>query len=343
MSRYLAFVFLALSASSVLAAPADIPQVIPDSVTKPVLGARAPVEFPAPPAFDPAPYLKPVLGERSNSKVYSENTLRKRDMDYPTSTEDCRLTESSDSFKPPYYTHEGEVYSEDCLTRLALSVPSEKRESCRATGSAGYDEDCLFKKAFEEDWKFDLEKAKEDELAWRAVNPTSTSSDAWSKQFPTSVSDCIIDLELVLELLGGLDGKKAMTKSSGAKSEWSPYSVIPSGETVDNDCLLRLVLGAKIVFDLETCPAKEEKVLKFLDIRSPAADIQLAERSTTELATRADVLALVIGVIEALSLGCLLEVIVKIILAIGIDAKIALGPLELVAELVIDVLALLKI
>ena len=43
------------------------------------------------------------------------------------------------------YSHDDQDYSEECLTRLALSVPCERRESCHTTGpkARGYNERCL--------------------------------------------------------------------------------------------------------------------------------------------------------------------------------------------------------
>lgn len=326
MSRYLAFVFLALSATSVLAAPAELPAIpaIPDTTT----------------------ITQPVVGPRSNGKVYSPNTLRKRDWQYPTSTNDCRLSEVPEDSTTLSYTHDGQEYSEECLTRLALSVPFENRESCRATGAdaRGYDEECLFKKAFDEDWKFDVEKAKEDELAWRAANPSASSSDAWRRQFPTAISDCIVvDIDVRIsekrEVVGKNEekvvkgGKKGTTKSSDAMSGWSPYSVAPTGETLENDCLVRLLINAEIDLDLGTCTV-EEAPRRAADTRVP-----LFGRPTTELAAPQDTLAVAISIIAALRLGCLLEIVARIIVALGIEVRIAGDP---ILGLAAGILALLS-
>jgi len=161
--------WLALSASSVLAAPAEIPVVPPITVpgTSPVT----------------VPITGPVLGDRPGGTVYSPNTLHKRDWQYPTSIKDCHVSQVSDHATTLSYTHEGQEYSEECLSHLALYVPFEKRESCRTTGTDahGHDKECLFKKAFDEDWKFDLDKAKEAEVTYRSANSVA-SSDAWSKR-----------------------------------------------------------------------------------------------------------------------------------------------------------------
>ena len=336
MSRYLgAFVLLALSATSVLAAPADIPGLptVPNLV-------------------------------RSNNKVYSPSTLHKRDWEYPASTKDCRLSEVPKDSSTLAYTHDGVEYSEECLTRLALSVPFEDRKSCRSSGpkAIGYDEECLFKKAFEEDWKYDLEKAKQEELAWRAANPSKPSSDAWRTNHPTAVSDCIvlIELEGVLEIVDGekekekgkrdgegkeVKGKKDATKTSDALDGWSPYSVAPSGETLDNECLVRLVLGLKVVIDLGSCSADPSSAPKPHSVSEVAAPSEkhglLGGRSSTEVATRRDIVGLVVSVLAALELGCLIEIIVKIIAAVGIDTKLLLGPLDIVVDLAVGLLAAL--
>ena len=289
MSRYFAFVLLALSATSVLAAPADIP-VVPDmgSVTDPVFGPRS-------------------------NKVYSPTALHKRDLEYPTSTEDCRLSGDSTAAS---YTHNGVQYSQGCLSLLALSVPPEARKSCRTTGAdaRGYDEECLFKKAFDEDWKFDLEKAKEDERAWRAANPSRPSSDAWRTQFPTSVSDCIVvDVEAKIDL-----------KREDALNGWTPYSVTSTGQTVSNDCALLLVIRAKIVVDLETCDAVKPKSLSGAAVPARNHGLHsLFGRSSAELATRRDLsIDAAVSVIVALRLGCLFEIVEEIIALLGIDAKL---------------------
>lgn len=350
MSRYLAFVFLALSASSVLAAPQGFPAdavsgtidtatntagSVAGAITGTVSGvapgsisARAPAELPQfPPVPDTTTLTRPVLGERSNSKVYSSAPLRKRDWQYPTSTKDCQMSEIPEKSKGLSYTHDGQEYSQDCLSRLALSVPSEERKSCRATGSS-YDEECLFKKAFDEDWKFDVEKAKEDELAWRAAHPSSSSSQSWSNLYPSAVSDCRYDPRTM--------GRMQQTDG------WSPYFAVPESDILlEIDCLLRLILDADIILDLEICPASA-RTSELLEIDA-AIDILLGGRSTTELAPShdsRDIVGVVLSVLAALRLGCLLDIILKIILAVGIEAQIVAGPLG-VLELVVDLLAIL--
>lgn len=302
MSRYLTFLLLALSATSVLAAPADIQLV---------------------PAVDPL--IVPVVGPRS-SKVYSPNTLSKRDSQYPASTKDCLVSEHSATHS---YTHDGRKYSEDCLTSLALSVPSENRKACRTTGANahGYDEECLFKKAFDEDWKFDLEKTKEEELAWRNANPTRSSSEAWRTNFPTAINDCIIGVDVDVDVEVG--GKKDVTKTSDAG--WSPYSVVPGSGTIDNDCLLRLVIRAEIVIDLGTCTADGAAKPKSHSLSDVAAPVRhhglrsLTERSSAELATRAIDVAL--NILAALRLGCLIDIVEELIALIGPDVALLLDPL----------------
>lgn len=384
MSRYFAFVFLALSVSSVLAAPqfgavpfdptttidivtdaagnafrfvydagGNVIEVVPvplPEAASDTISARAPAELPqAPSVPDTTTLTRPVLGERSNGKVYSSSTLRKRDWQYPTSTKDCLMSEVPEKSKGFSYTYDGQEYSEECLTRLALSVPSESRMPCRATGleARGYDEKCLFKKAFDEDWKVDVEKAKEDELAWRAAHPSSSSSDAWSKLYPAAVSDCSV----APKSMGGM-------KKTAAKDVWNAYSILPSGDILENDCLLRLVLDANIILDLETCSAVERSPL-LLDLDLDAAldldldavldldldavlDLVIREPSTTEVAAPRALLDVVVGVIAALRTGCLLDLIIEIVLSLGIEAIIAGGPLG-VLELVFDVLAILKL
>ena len=316
MSRYLAFVLLALSATSVLAAPAEIPPL------------------PTVPSLETV--TRPVLGSRSN-KVYSPHTLHKRDSEYPASTKDCALSEDS---KDPSYTHDGLKYSEDCLTRLALSVPSENRKSCRTTGAGarGYDEECLFKKAFDEDWKFDLEKAKEDELAWRAENPSHSSSEAWHLHFPIAIIDCIkVDVDVEVDGEKEKGKGKDVTKTSDG---WSPHSVTSTGETVDNDCILRLVIRAKIVIDLGTC--KADKTIKPHSVSDVAAPVQdhglphLFGRSSAELATREIDVAL--NILAALRLGCLIEIVEEIIKLLGLKTILLTDPLEVIVKLLASLL-----
>ena len=347
MPRYQAFVLLALSASSVLAAPqlpsppplpnvpvetvsslaAAVAQAASDVITSLLAAApapparRSPAELPqAPSVPDTTTITRPVLGERSNGKVYSSSTLRKRDWKYPTSTQDCRLSEVPEGSKTLSYTHDGQEYSQECLTGLALLVPAEKRESCRTTGreARGYDEECLFKKAFDEDWKFDVEKAKAEELAWRAANPSSSSSDAWRKQFPTSIADCSATEKVVK------GGKKPTIKSS--ENGWSSYSVVPgTSEVVENDCLMRMFLGAELKLDLETCSAAERSSL--LDI-SAVVGLVLGEGLEA-------VVDVAIGILGALRIGCLLDIVAKIIASVGMDAKLVVGLLEEVGEVVV--------
>jgi len=397
MSRYLAFVLLALSASTVLAAP-QLPTGaatntlntvtgnvntatgnlntatgnlntatnavggVIGGVTSPSVAGRAPAELPQMPSIpDMSTITRPALGERSNGKVYP-TTLGKRDWQYPTSTKDCLMSEVPDKSKTLSYTHDGQEYSQDCLTRLAFLVPSEDRKSCRTTGvdARGYEEECLFKKAFDDDWKFDVEKAKEDELAWRSANPTSSSSDAWRKKFPNAIADCRVD---------------PRSQSGSERSGWNPYSIVPeSGDTLDDDCLSSLFISVGVVLDLNTCSAARNGI--GLDL-SAALNLILGGRSTPELAARqtlgsvADVpaalaatlsglptdgvlprqvpglqglapqglgaptelLSVALSVLLALRTGCLLDIVLKLILNIGIEANLVeglLGPRGLV-------------
>ena len=332
MSRYLAFVLLALSTTSVLAAPAEIPPI-------PTLPATAPL-------------IGPVTGSRTN-------TLHKRDWEYPASTDDCRLSSDSTGSSTPSYTHDGHEYSEACLSSLALSVPFEDRKSCR-TETRGYDEECLFRKAFDEDWTFDLEKAKEDELTWRAAHPSSASSDAWRTQFPSAIVDCFVLVELLPEIKvekrgadGGEEGGEDVQEgkregTSDGLSGWSPYSTLPTGDTVANDCIALLVLRAKIVIDLGTCPADKTIVPKSKSLSSPdvAAPLpnhdlsHLLGRSSEELATRA--IEVDVSVLVALRLDCLIDVVLKVLGLVGADAILLVGPLgPLVGEVVSLIASLL--
>ena len=350
MSRYLAFILLALSASSVLAAPQGLPVgtitdtvgtgtgtagQIADTITG-TISARAPAELPQMPSFpDTTTVTRPVLGERSNGKVYSSTTLRKRDWQYPTSTQDCRMSEIPEMYRGLSYIRDGQEYSQDCLSRLALSVPPEERTSCRSIGpnAHGYDEECLFKKAFDEDWKFDVEAAKEAELAWRAANTPAPSSDTWRYLYPSSVADCSVDPR-----------SNPLINVNG----WNGFSILPSGVILLDDCILRLILDAQILLDLGTCSAAE-RTTNLLDINiSAAIDLVLREPSTAEvavnhdLAAPRDLITTVVGVLEALRTGCLLDIVLKLVLAIGIEAKIVAGPLGIL-ELVFDLLAILKL
>jgi len=369
MSRYLAFVLLALSATSVLAAPAELPAVNVPDVSD----------------------ITDSIVTRSNGKVYSPNSLHKRDWEYPESTKDCRLSEVPEDATTLSYTHDGVEYSEECLTHLALSVPFEYRKSCRTTGhdAHGYDEECLFKKAFEEDWKYDMEKAKEEELAWRAAHPSVPSSDHWRTHYPKSAGDCIwIELEGELKIVDGdkekdekederekgkrageqkeVKGKKKdMTKTSDDLDGWKPYTVAPDGKKFDDACVVRLVLRLKIVIDIGNCPAdhKSEDKPKIDD--KPKDDkpgfgsledigklSSLHERSSTELATRADSeeskdsLKVVLSAIVALRLKCILGIVLKISVKVGLHTKLLGDPitgavLGLVGGLLTSVLRLL--
>ena len=325
MSRYLAFVLLALSATSVLAAPADLPPLALPDVTE----------------------IIPVVG-RSNNKVYSPNTLLKRDWESPASTRDCRMSEVPEDATTLSYTHDGVEYSEECLTRLALSVPFEDRKSCRTTGhdAHGYDEECLYKKAFDEDWKFDLEKAERDELAWRAAHPTVPSSDHWRTHYPNSAADCLFSLELDGELKivegdkekeekekGKRDGeKKGEKKASDELDGWKPYSVAPNGDKYDDECAVRLVIRLKLVIDIGKCPAHHDSDTKSkphsLSEVAPPTEKHgfplLNGRSSTELATRADSesLKIKLSALVALRLGCLLGIMVDISLKVGLHVKL---------------------
>ena len=307
MSRYLALVLLALSAS-VLAAPAEVPQIpsLPDTTT----------------------VTRPIFGERSNDKVHSPSTLHKRDYLYPTSTEDCRSSEVPKGYATHPYTHNGQTYSEECLTQLALSVPPENRQSCRTAGdnARGYDEECLFKKAFDENWKFDLEKAKKDELAYRSAHPSAGPSDTWRSYFPSALSDCGVPKEKVVD---------------AGRSGWTPYTVTPEGLIFDSDCALRVLLLAKITVDLETCPARESLVGEVLDL-AIAADIIADLAIVNVLGLPIDVaISAAVSLLVALRTGCLIAVILKIIATLGVNAQIAVGPLDLVVDVVASIVALL--
>ncbi|KAF9781338.1 hypothetical protein BJ322DRAFT_1023386 [Thelephora terrestris] len=324
MPRYQAFILLALSASSVLAAP-QVPAVpatpvdpatLADTVTGTVGGLvpaaparRAPAELPQfPPIPDTTTVSRPVLGERSNS-------LRKRDWQYPTSTEDCRSSQVPEDSMSLSYTHDGQEYSQDCLTRLALFAPSEKRQSCRATGSdaRGYDEDCLFKKAFDEGWKFDVEKAQEDERTWRAANPSMTSSEAYRNQFPTTMADCRAGQRPRQRALGGR--RKSKSKTSNGTNGWTPYSVDPnSGEVFEDDCLLRLFLDLGLTLDLGMCTAAQQDAA-LLDIGVLIGSLT-GQNETQQQAT-------IVSIIAALQTGCLLNIVTVIIAGNGMDVTLA--------------------
>jgi len=362
MSRYLSFVLLALSATSVLAAPAELPTV-PDLST----------------------ITDPSLGPRSNGKVYSPNSLHKRDWEYPSSTKDCRMSEISEDETAHSYTHDGVEYSEECLTQLALSVPFEDRKSCRTTGpnAIGYDEQCLFKKAFDEDWKFDMEKAKEDELAWRAANPSHPSSDHWRTHYPSKAADCLwIELDLKLKIDADKEKeekeeewekeeeekeeekdtiwrrddegkevkgkKKDAFKTSDDLNGWKPYSVAPDGKKFDNECMVRFVLKLKLVIDLGKCPAHHDDKPKTESLGGGGSPVEkllpkLHDRSSTDLATRAESKSLDIGVsaIVALRLGCIVSIVVKVALKVGLHTKVLNVPLAPVLALVKVILSLL--
>lgn len=369
MSRYLSFVFLALSASSVLAAPQGFPAgAVTDTVTDTfsglidtaagtagevagavtdsfsgfapgALSGRAPAELPnVPPVPDTTTLTRPALGERSNNKVYSSTSLRKRDWQYPTSTKDC-LKSSEDSGKSmgPSYTHDGQEYYEDCLTRVALSVPFEQRKSCRS-GERGYDEECLYKKAFDEDWKVDMEKAKEEELAWRALNPSASSSDTWRKMYPSAVGDCSVDPKSMGRL------EKAMSDMEG----WSAYSTIPSGKVFEDDCMSRFAIDGEIPIDVNICSAAERtsRLTDILNLGNLLGGRSTREVAATshDLAARQDLLAVVFGVLEALRSGCLVSIIIKIMIEIGLHVKIIAAPLITVeVDVDIDLIGVLKL
>jgi hypothetical protein len=187
-----------------------------------------------------------------------------------------------------------------------------------------------------------MEKAKEEEVAWRAANPTKTSSDAWRLLFPIALTDCItIDAELEIvdtedSEVKEVGGKKG--KTSDALSGWRPYSLLPSGEIVDDECAVRLIIGAKLVIDLTTCPVDTDstmpKSLSHPGAAAPARNhgLHLFGRSSAELATRDLSLDAVVGVIVALRLGCLLELLAKIIAVLGIDAQLLVDPIEDIVE-----------
>lgn len=372
MSRYLAFVLLALSAS-VLAAPAELPPT-----------PAVPAELPPMPAIPDTPDVaRQFLGERSNGKVYSPSTLHKRDYIYPGSTGDCHLSEVSKGSTTRPYTHRGQAYSEQCLSHLALLVPSEKRDSCRTTGanSHGYNEACLFKKAFEEDWKFDMAKAKADELAYRSAHPTATASDAWRYYFPTTILDCSVPRE------------RAVRSSSG----WSAYTITPDAVILDNVCIARLLIVARVTVTVGTCAARAPTLspeainlaatvnallgrstteivarrnlagavglvtgltaavdatvdvavdavgLAAVDATVDAAVGALPGRSTTELVARQNPnvsLDAAVSLLAALRIGCLPNIVVKIMSTVGINGVIAIGPIKAAADVVIKVLDL---
>ena len=295
MSRYLALILLALSAS-VLAAPAEVRQL---------------------PALPETP-TAPVLGERSNSKTYSPGTLHKRDYLYPSSTQDCRLSEVPEGSPAHAYTHGGQTYSEECLTQLALSVPSERRESCRTAGvhAHGYHEECLFRKAFDEDWKFDMEKAKKDELAYRDAH-SGAASEAWPRLFPSAISDCRVSKEKAFE---------------GGRNGWTRYSITPDGLILDDECVVRVLIAAKVTIGVETCSARETT-----DVIDIAADI------TADITAHVPLLDInvdaVVSLMAALRTGCLTGVVVELVAALGVEALIAVGPLRVAADVVAEIAA----
>ena len=306
-------------------------ETLSDTAPEP-LAARAPAELPQMP--DTTTLTRPVLGERSYGKVYSSTTLRKRDWQHPTSTKDCVMSEVPDKSKGLSYTHDGQDYSAECISRLALSVPSEERKSCRATGpdAHGYDEQCLYKKAFDHDWKFDMDKAKQDELAWRDSNPGSSSSDSWRSLFPASIADCSVD-------------QKSMDEMKKKKEDWNAFSQLPSGVTVEDDCASRLMLDSQVTVDPKICASVEvERSSLIADVLK--LDLRLGERSTTEVAASRDlvarqgIVAVVLGVLAALRIGCLTNILAKILLTVGFETKIVADPFGVV-KVVVDVLHVL--
>ena len=317
MSRYLALVLLALS-TSVLAAPAEHPRQVPPTPSPPNVDTPT-VEMPT----VGMPAVSGPLDSRSNTgKAYSPNTPYKRDSLYPTSTEDCR---SSGHSTTRSYTHEGQEYSEECLSRLAFSVPPENRQSCRTTGAKarGYDQDCLFEKAFAEDWKFDVEKVKEEELAYRSAEPSGAASDSWRALFPVTVFDCLVEISV-----------ERREAESGA------YSIGPNGEVMATDCLVLLTLSAGLNINTEVCAlvdvTVEPVVTVDLDID---VDLSLLGLSATGLVT-----ATVGSIIAAIGSGCLVQIIASIIANVGLQVRIGADPLGIAPEiLLVDLIALLKI
>ena len=316
MSRYLAFVSVALSASSVLAAPqlvnpsdvvATAAGIVSGGVAGSALGSRAPLVLPD---FPPIPDTTTVSGPLLNSP-------RKRDMDYPKSTKDCLMSEHSEDSHALSYSYDGRKYSQDCLAHMALLVSEEKRKPCRAP-HLGYEEECLFKKALEEDWTFDLDKAKEDELAWRAAHPEKSASEEWLHKFPTSVGDC-----KEKEEKEGKDWKKS-------SDDWSSYSVTPTGDKLNNNCLMNLAIASHITFEPKLCSIKEKRLVGEL-----VAEVEAVVGEVIEIVGE------IISVIRALITGCLFKVIVKIIELVGLEGKIVLGLLEEIAGLIFDILYLL--
>lgn len=369
MSRYLAFVLLALSAS-VLAAPAELPPT-----------PAVPAELPPMPAIPDAPDVaRQFLGERSNAKVYSPSTLHKRDYLYPSSTGDCRLSEVPKGSTTRPYTHRGQAYSVQCLGHLALLVPSEKRDSCSTTGAnpRSYNEECLFKKAFDEDWKFDMEKAKADELAYRSAHPTAAASDAWRYYFPTTILDCSVPRERVVRSSNG----------------WTGYTITPDAVILDNICIARLLTVARVTVTVGTCAARAPTLspeainlaatvnallgrstteidarqnlagavnlvaglttavdatvdaavdvvgLATVDATVDAAVGVLPGRSTTELVARQNLnvsLDAAVSLLAALRMGCFLNIVVKIMSTVGINGVIAIGPIKAAVDVVVKV------
>jgi hypothetical protein len=297
MSRYLAFVLLALSAS-VLAAPAELPQMpgVPDTTT----------------------VTRPVLGERSNGKVYSPIAPHKRDYLHPESTKDCHLSEvSKDSTVIPY-THDGQAYSETCMTQLAFSVPPEHRESCRTTGTnaRGYDEQCLFKKAFAEDWKFNMEEARRNEAAYRSLNPNAGASDFWRYYFPATIADCSVPKDKVVSSRG-----------------WTPYSITPQGVVVDNECAVRLLILAEVTVTVGICSAEERLATDIVDLTADiTADITAVVNGLQLVDVDVDINAAV-SLLVALRTGCILSVISRIIATIGVDVSLLGLAVDLIALL----------
>ena len=308
MPRYLAFVLLALS-TSVLAAPAEYPRQVPPPLSAPNVDTPT-VEMPS--------VGMPPVSRSNGGKVYSPNTPYKRDSLYPTSTEDCR---SSGHSIARSYTHEGQEYSEECLSRLAFSVPPEKRQSCRTTGAApGYDQDCLFEKAFAEDWKFDVEKAKEEELAYRSTSPSGAASDSWHTLFPVTVSDCLIEVSLE-------EGQVEVDISIG-----------PNGETMATDCLVLLTLATGLTIATDTCAVVDITTLPLVTVDVDIdLDLTLLGLSATGLVT-----ATVDSIIAAIGSGCLVQVIASIIVNVGLQVQIGVDPLGTAPDiLLVDLIALL--
>lgn len=203
-------------------------------------------------------YASSVLASRSHPRHYSSNhcpsfvgdnknygaetlaILSQHDISYwPSNIDDCLRPELR--LRPDastYYLHDGQFYDKSCLKTLAYLVEPDERAVCRTQSDChharGYDNECLVQLSLDQDFNFNFEEMRRQELEWKEFVCHGKTLDQcgrehslwWRNRFPSSRDDCRIH-------------ERADQREDVWNGNWIPWSIGPHGTLYDDDCLSR--------------------------------------------------------------------------------------------------------